>query len=249
MKSRARVPVVLAALLTALLLGSAAPADATVAVHDYINWILSYYQRYEQIANQARQIANQVRQIQHAAKALESFGDADWSHFDFRDLEALLAYGEHLGYLNSSVGALFDDTFPGYERPESWPDEFQLRVGRTRETLRLINRSLRTLSDADSPVDFLALLQRRSETADSPVEELETANMYANYSLVHLQRAIQANLLTANTIAVAQAEELQMQASIEAARNGWVARDPVPLVQDDGPGFTGVPAGWTYSVF
>jgi P-type conjugative transfer protein TrbJ len=246
---KSRVPIVLTLLLAALL-STAAPAAAnTVPVYDYVNWLLSYYQRYEQIANQARQITNQVRQIQQLAKSLESFADADWSHFDFHDLDALLGYGEHLGYLNQSVSALFDDTFPGYETPESWPEEFQTRVRRTRETLRLINRSLRTLSDADSQVDFLSVLQRRSQTADSPVEELETANMYANYSLVHFQRAIQANLLTANSIAVAQAEQLQMQASIEAARNGWIERDPFPEGYDEGPGHTGVPAGWAYSIF
>jgi len=249
LKSRTRLPVVFAALLAVLLLTSAVPASATVPVYDYINWILSFYQRYEQITNQARQIANQARQIQQAAKSLESFGDADWSHFDFRDLDALLAYGDHLGYLNSSVDALFEETFPGYERPEAWPEEFQTRVRRTRETLRQINRSLRTLSDADSPIDFLALLQRRSERADSPVEELETSNMYANYSLVHMQRAIQANLLTANTIAVAQAEALQMQASVEAARNGWIERDGLPPIREDDSGYTGVPEGWAYSFF
>ena len=249
MTQKSRLPIVLTALFT-VLLATAAPASAyTVPVYDYVNWILSYYQRYEQIANQARQISNQVHQIQQIAKSLESFADADWSHFDFHDLDALLSYGEHLGYLNRSVSELFDDTFPGYEPPESWPDEFQTRVRRTRETLRLINRSLRTLSDADSQVDLLTILQRRSQAADSPVEELETANMYANYSLVHLQRAIQANLLTANSIAVAQAEQLQMQASIEAARNGWIERDPFPQGYDEGAGYTGVPGGWSYSIF
>ena len=74
--------------------------------------------------------------------------------------------------------------------------------------------------------------------------------MYANYSLVHLQRAIQANLLTANTIAIAQAEELQMKASAEAARIGWIDRDPLPPIRDDnGSGHTGVPDGWSYSIF
>lgn len=250
MTRKRRLPIVLTILLTTLLFVTASPASATIPVYDYVNWILSYYQRYEQIANQARQIANQVQQIRKLEKSLESFVDSDWSTFDFKDLDALLADGEHFGYLNRSLSDLFDATFPGYERPESWPAEFEMRVGRTRETLRLINRSLRTLSDADSPIDLLALLQRRSETADSPLEELETSNMYANYSLVHLQRAIQASLLTANTIAIAQAEELQMQASAEAARNGWIDRDPRPPIRDDdGSGHTGVPDGWSYSIF
>lgn len=248
MKLKTRFSIVLSMLLAALL-ATAAPASATIPVYDYVNWILSYYQRYEQITNQIRQISYQVQQVHHLAKSLESYADADWSHFDFYDLDALLAHGEHFGYLNRSLSDLFDETFPGYEPPESWPEEFQTRVRRTRETLRLINRSLRTLSDADAQVDLLRFLQRRSERADSPLEELETSNMYANYSLVHLQRAIQANLLIANTIAVAQAEELQIKASTEAARNGWIERDPFPLGYDAGPGYTGVPDGWGYSIF
>ncbi len=242
MTRKRRLPIVLGLLLTTLL-ATASPASATIPVYDYINWILSFYQRYEQIANQARQISNQVQQIRHLAKGLESFAGADWSHFDFNDLDALLAYGEHLGYLNRSLSDVFATT-----RASRNPEK--TRVRRTRETLRLVNQSLRSLSDADSQIDFLALLQRRSETADSPLEELETSNMYANYSLVHLQRAIQANLLTANTIAIAQAEELQTKASAEAARNGWIDRDPLPPIRDDdGSGHTGVPDGWSYSIF
>jgi len=248
-RMRCRSPIVLFLLLATLLLASASPASATIPVYDYVNWVLSYYQRYEQIANQARQIANQVRQIEQLGKSLESFDDADWSQFD--QLSALLFYGDHLGYLNSSLANLFDQTFPGYEPPESWPAEFETRVWRTRETLRLVSQALRGLSNADAPFNLLELLQRRSERADSPIEELETANMYANYSLVHLQRAIQASLLTANIIAIAQAEELQRQASVEAARNGWIARDPLPPIREnlDGSGHTGVPDGWSYSIF
>lgn len=250
MTRKRRLPALFVLLVTTLLLTTASPASAQVEVHDFINWLLSLVQRYQMISNQAQQISNQVRQIQHLAKSLESFEDADWSQFDFNDLSALLAYGEHLGYLNSSLSSLFDQTFPGYEPPESWPTEFETRVRRTRETLRLVNQSLRGLSNADAPFNFLELLQRRSERADSPLEELETSNMYANYSLVHLQRAIQASLLTANVIAIAQAEELQMQASVEAARNGWIDRDPLPPIRENlDSGHTGVPEGWSYSIF
>ena len=42
-------------------------------------------------------------------------------------LVALLAFGDHLGYLNQSLTEIFDDTFPGYVRPESWPAEFETR--------------------------------------------------------------------------------------------------------------------------
>lgn len=251
MTRKGRFPVILSLLLVTLLLAAPLPAGATVAVYDYINWILSFYQRYQQITNQAQQISNEVRQIRQLAKSIESFADdADWSEFDSSGLDMLLGYGDHLGYLNQSLTEIFDDTFPGYARPESWPAEFETRVYRTRETLRQINRSLRTLSDADSSYDLLSLLQERSEAADSPLEELETSNMYANYSLVQLQKAIQASLLTANTIGIAHAEQLQIQASIEAARNGWIERDPLPPIRDDeGSGHTGVPEGWSYSLF
>src|SRR5262245_5985810 len=113
------------------LLATAAPASATVPVFDYVNWVLSYYQMYEQITNQIQQIPDQAQQIPHLAKSLESCADADWSHFDFHDLDTLLAYGEHLGYLNRSLSDLFEETCPGYEAPEEWPEEFQTRVRRT----------------------------------------------------------------------------------------------------------------------
>jgi P-type conjugative transfer protein TrbJ len=238
-----------AAIALVLLMITSRTGSATIPVWDYVNWILSYYQRGQQIANQAHQLTNEARQIQHLAKALESYADGDWSTFSYRDLDALLSYGEQLGYLNRSLSAVFDNTFPGYEPPSDWPTEYQIRVRRTRETLREINRSLRTLSDADSQVDLLTLLQRRSERSDSPLEELETSNMYAQYTSVQITKSIQANLLIANAIAVAQAERLQREASIDAARNSWIKSDPFPDGFDPGEGYGAIPEGWSYTIF
>src|SRR5262249_17225657 len=50
-----RVPLAVALLLVVLLVGMPTPAGATVPVYDYINWILSLIQRYQQISNQAEQ--------------------------------------------------------------------------------------------------------------------------------------------------------------------------------------------------
>lgn len=234
-----------------LLLVPATSSEAALDVYDYVNWALSYYQRYEQIRNQYKTIENEVRQVQQLAKALESFDQSDWSSFDASELEVLLAYGEHLGYLNSAATEIFDVTFPGYEAPRYWPDEFQARVSRTRSTLRRIQQSLRSLGNGgDYQSEILTLLQNRSDEADSPTEELETANMFHSLHSADMQRSIQASLLVGNAIAVSQAQELQFRASAEAARSSWLLSEPLPYPdsnQDEG--FTALPNHWDLNLF
>jgi P-type conjugative transfer protein TrbJ len=248
MKTRKRTRAIIAT-VTCMLLLFALPATvgATIPVYDYINWALSFIQRYQQIANQYEQIRKAEAQVKALTKQLESFGEGEWSSASgiLIQLDSLLATGEQLSYLNGSVGSLFEETFPGYEAPASWPDEYRLRVLRTRTTLRQALRALNALSEAGRDTGWIELLQHRADQADSPLEEIEVSNMYANYALTESQRAMAASLLTANAIAVAQAHEIQVKASADAARSAWLVRDDVPLPGwDPSHGYTGLPQGF-----
>ena len=73
--------------------------------------------------------------------------------------------------------------------------------------------------------------------------------MWTNLSISEQQRHMQASLLAANAIVVAQAEAMQREASVEAARNDWLARENTPVAgHDPSDGFTGVPADWPWSL-
>lgn len=235
-----------AALCLALLIAGSRPASATIPVYDYVNWALAWYQRAEQIKHQYDQVVTLKRQ-------LESFGEGgDWNSLNglLGDLDKLFRGGENLGYLLAGVEEVFEETFPGYELPVSWPDEYQLRVGRSRETLRLITAALNRLTWANTHSQIMVdRIQERSRTANSPLEELEVLSMWTNLSISEQQRHMQASLLAANAIVVAQAEAMQRQASIEAARNDWLARENTPVAgHDPSDGFTGVPADWPWSL-
>jgi hypothetical protein len=244
MKPRTRrYTTTLAVALVALLLLPSSAA-ATVPVYDYINWILAWYQR-------GVQIQHQYDQFKALKQQLESFGrqgDFDSLNGLLGDLDELFRSGENLGYILAGVEDVFAETFPGYEAPVLWPDEYALRLSRTRNTLQLITTALNRLTWANTHSQVMVeRLQERSKTADSPLEELEVQTMWQNLAVSEQQRALQAQLLTANAVTVAAAAGLQREAAAEAARNAWLVGETAPDPgEDSGTGFTGIPDNWPW---
>lgn len=223
------------------------PVSATYPVYDYINWLLSWIQR-------AQQIKHQYDQLVALKKQLESYGDGgSFNSLNgiLGDLDRLFRDGENLGYLLIGVEQLFEETFPGYEAPIAWPEEFRTRVYRTHNTLRLITASLNRLTAANTRsqvmVDRITAL---SKQADSPLEELEVQSMLQTLAVTEQQRILQAQLLTANAVTVAAAAEQQRIAAAEAARTDWLASEsaPEPGYDPNPEGFTGIPRDWPWSL-
>jgi hypothetical protein len=235
------------ALVLFLSLAVVPQASATFPVFDYVNWILSWIQR-------AQQIQHQYDQLVALKKQLESYGEGgDFNSLNgiLGDLDQLFRDGENLGYLLIGVEQVFEETFPGYEAPIAWPEEFQTRIYRTQNTLRLITASLNRLTAANTRsqvmVDRLTALSRR---ADSPLEELEVQSMLETLAVTEQQRILQGQLLTANAVTIAAAAEVQRVAAAEAARSGWIASEsaPEPGYDPHPEGFTGVPRDWPWSL-
>lgn len=243
--SKRRAAAVLGLVFAALVLVPGT-ASATVPVYDYINWILSYYQRYQQIEHAYKQVKALEKQIE----SLGQQGDFDSLNGLLGDLDQLFRGGENLGYILAGVEDVFEETFPGYETPMLWPEEYALRTARTRETLKLITAGLNRLTWANTHSQVMVdRLQARSKAADSPLEELEVQTMWTNLQVSEQQRALQAQLLTANAITVAAAADLQREAAAEAARSSWLGGEAAPTAGDDpSGGFSGIPEDWPWSL-
>jgi len=253
-----RTPLLIA-LIAATLLGVLLPAPAhayTVPVFDYVNWFLSYYQRYQQIANQIEQLRRQAQQIEIALRTLERFKrGGDWASLQglFGNLQVLFNSAESLGYLYSQVQSTWDATFPGYFPPlQSWPVDQEARVRRTFATLRQIELGLHQVAELnDASEASLALLRARADSADTPQKQLEMHSMFLDFEATETSRSMQANLLAANAITVLGAEQLQRAATADLARNTWVDQNaPQPPADFEAmPGYTGVPRDrpWTIS--
>ncbi len=228
-----------------VLLVATPPASATIPVYDYVNWLLAWYQRAQQIEHQYHQLKALERQLETLGRG----GDFDSLHGLLGDLDQLFREGENLGYILAGVEEVFAETFPGYEAPVLWPDEMSRRIDRTQKTLRLITASLNRLTWANTHSQVMVeRLQERSKAADSPLEELEVQTMFQNLAISEQQRSLQAQLLTANAVTVAAAASTQREAAAEAARSAWLAREPIPTPgHDPSGGFTGIPAGWAWS--
>lgn len=243
---RARFLAALVGLTLAVLLLVPAPAGATIPVYDYINWILAWYQRAQQIEHQYHQLKALERQLETLGRG----GDFDSLNGLLGDIDQLFREGENLGYILAGVEDVFAETFPGYAPPVLWPDELALRIDRTQKTFRLITASLNRLTWANTHSQLMVeRLQERSKAADSPLEELEVQTMWTNLQVSEQQRALQAQLLTANAVTVAAAAATQREAAAEAARSAWLSREPIPVPgHDPSSGFTGIPAGWAWSL-
>jgi P-type conjugative transfer protein TrbJ len=248
-------------LLTAglVLVGLPAPAHAvaayTVPVYDYVNWFLSLYQRYQQIANQAEQLRRQAKQIEAAFKAIERSGkDGNWASLQglFANLETLFNSSENLGYLNSQLVYTWDNTFPGYHAPvQSWPADQENRARRTFSTLRGIELALHQVAELNDQSDSsLAVLRDRSDHADTPQKQLETHGMFLDFQATEISRSMQASLLAANAVTVLGTEQLQRSATADLARTSWIEENaPRPLSDFEAePGYTGVPRDWPWAI-
>lgn len=243
-----RRKIVSAALVLALLAALIPPpASATMAVYDYVNWLqalAAWYQRYQQIVHQYDQLVALRKQI-------ESFGDGGYFNTlkgTFADLDALFREEDNFGYLHPGVQEVFDESFPGYEKPVSWPDEVSSRMDRTRETLSLIVSAMNRLTYANTrSQEMTDAIIAQSRVADSPLEELEVISMWNGLAVTEQQRSLQAQLLTANSVTLAAAVQMQREAAGEAARSAWLAQEAIPVPgHDASEGFTGIPDSWPW---
>jgi P-type conjugative transfer protein TrbJ len=252
---RFHTPLAIALTVLLLLVVVPSPAHATVPVYDYINWILSLYQRYQQIENQAEQIRKQARQIEVAVKAIERSGrSGDWASLQglFANLDILFNSTENLGYLNSQIGSTWDDTFPGtFPSLRTWPADQEIRMQRTFATLRQIELALHQIAILNDQSDqALAVLRERADHADTPQKQLEAHSMFLDFQATETSRSMQAGLLAANAVTVLGAEQLQRSATAELARSSWIERDDLPRLSDAEAerGYTGVPHDWPWTI-
>jgi len=234
------------------------PAHAqyyTVPVYDYVNWILSLVQRYQQISNQVEQLRRQAKQIEVAVKTIERFGKGgDWASLEglYANLETLFNATENLGSLNSQIAFTWDDSFPGYYPPvRSWPADQETRARRTFATLRGISLALHQIAALNEQSESaLGVLRDRADHADTPQKQLEMHSMFLDYQATETSRSMQASLLGANAATVLGAEQLQRASTADLARTTWIEHDaPRPLSDFEyGTGYTGVPHDWPWTI-
>lgn len=239
MKRRKVAATVLVA-LTLFLVVPGTSSAYTVPVYDYINWILSWYQR-------GQQIYNQGRQIYYAAKSLERIGQgAQWDSLgglvDW--LDRAMRGGEHLGYLVADLDWMFADTFPERYRTQSATSESLRRINRTRNTFEKLMAGLRRISFSNArsqgTVERLAV---QSAAADTPLKAQESTNGWLNSIDVELQKVREAQLSTANAVTVYYSFELHRKAVADTARNEWIQAELPPPLAPDRRFYSGVPPG------
>lgn len=234
------------------------PAHAqyyTVPVYDYVNWILSLIQRYQQIANQVEQLRRQAKQIEVAVKTIERFSKGgDWASLSglYANLETLFNATENFGSQSSQLSFLWDDSFPGYYPPvRSWPADQETRARRTFSTLRGISQALHQIAALNEQSEAaLGVLRDRSDHADTPQKQLEMHSMFLDFQATETSRSMQAGLLAANAATVLGTEQLQRASTAELARTNWIEQNaPRPLSDFEyGTGYTGVPHDWPWTI-
>jgi P-type conjugative transfer protein TrbJ len=239
MKRRRLVATLLLA-LTLFLTVSPSGEAVTVPVYDYINWLLSWYQRGQQIYNQGRQIYYQV-------KSLERLGQA--AHWD--SLQGMLAWldqvmrgGDHLGYLVGGLEGRFAETFPDQYQTRSWTADSRRRIDRTRSTLQKLMAVLNRITWANTrSQETVADLVAQSAAADTPLKAQESTNGWLNAMNLELQKMKEAQLATANAVTVYSAFEMHREAVAETARNDWIGAQLPPPLEPDRRFFSAVPRG------
>jgi len=250
-----------AALFSLLILIGSSVCNATVPVYDYINWALQEakfaYERGEMTYakfQRAQMILYQIRQLEQQLKALKSWAqDGDWSslHGAMGQIDQLMNALDDLGFLVVGIHQRWEETFPGYVPPVDWISEYQNRLRRTRATYGALLAALNRISANQTHSQaVLEQLAARSRASDSPQQELEVLNMFANAQGLELTKLTMATSLTANALAVQFSYELQKDATAAAVRHQWLHSQVRPQPgHDDSPGFTGLPKNASFDLF
>lgn len=212
----------------------------------YAQRVLTWFQKVQDLLQQARQVEAAYRQ-------LESFADSgSWS-----DLNGMLAaiddlfaasggVADNVGYLRADVEETWREIFPGtfdIDLNDSQPELLAERLGKAHETYALIMAALNrvTWNNTRSQI-LLAEATAASKTADGALEEAEVANMFASLQTTELNKLVQVAMIQANTQTLQAALEAQKEASALASRRAWFASNDLPGLDRELPGYTGVPS-------
>ncbi len=254
-----RRTIAVVALLFALSFLAPKNASAQFAVvdvpHTVQSWILqggalyehirAWYQRYEQIANQYKQIEAEYRQLKSWVH------DGEWHNLIgvYGSLEGILDRIDHLAYQTQHLEEMLNETFPGIQLPTvDFDTDYRTQLRRSMVT----NKDLLNVMDHISRMNMmsqirLAQAQDRVGNSDGAVQTLQATGMIASLAAEDTGRVLQATLLGANSAALMNTFELQQRATSLEVLKDYLTRNPPPeLASDNGPGFTGVPAGWSW---
>ena len=243
---RRRILALTTALLVLFALASPPGAHAVTFVDlvAYVQRILTWFQKVQDLHQQAKQVEAAYRQ-------LESFADSgSWS-----DLNGMLAaidglfnatsgLVENLGYTRVGIEEDWREMFPGtldFDPTASEPERAVERIEKARETYALIMAALNrvTWNNTRSQV-LLAEATAASKSADGALEEAEVANMFHSLQTTELNKLVQIAMIQANAQTLHAALEAQREASALAARRAWFDSNRLPGLDRELPGYTGL---------
>jgi P-type conjugative transfer protein TrbJ len=246
--TRRKVIALTTALLVLLALISPPRAHAVTFVDlvAYAQRIITWYQKVEDLYQQAKQLEALYRQLESYAHG-GSWSDLNGMLGALEDLfNSSSSLVESLGYTKIGIERVWRETFPGtldIDPADSQPELWRERMDKAHETYRLIMQAINrvTVNNTRSQA-LLAEATAASKEADGTLEEIEVANMFNSLQTTELNKLVQVAMLQANAQTLEAALQAQQEASAQAARRYWLNSNRLPGLDRETTGYTGVPS-------
>ena len=196
-----------------------------------------------QVAQMATQINNQRMQIQYQLRALAKLRNPNWRDINglVYQLDVLMQQGESLAYSAANLDEQFRETFPGYELPVGWVASEAQRSRATR-ALATMHASLvttrRQMQSIQPGLVRLRQIKTQMGGIQGTQEAVELQNTLQAYTAEELMMLRQAVAVQTNTMAVANAQDVQREMEEQAVLE-QILTNTLHRPRTHSPGFDG----------
>ncbi len=199
------------------------------------------YQNYLQLLSQITILQQQAEYLEQSLNAIKTLGNAQyqWSNVSeqINALGNVIQSANGISYSAKNIGAQFQKKYPGYHPAQDFNQQYQDNITTTMNTingcLQSMNESAQDFVNEPKRIEFL---QSQLQNAKGQTQAIQASAQISTEVISQLQLLRQTMMTASNAQNAYYAEELQSQASNEAAFNQMIKNGNTQFVPYGGSG-------------
>lgn len=193
------------------------------------------YQNYLELVSQINLLQQQAEYLQQSLNAIKTLGDDQYQWSDIskqiNQLGSVIQSTNGISYTAQNVGNQFQKTYPGYQPPQDFNQQYQQSVTTTMNTLNGALQSLNMSSeDFTNEPKRIAFLQSQVQNAHGQTQAIQASAQISTEVVSQLQLLRQTIMTETNAQNSYYAQQLQTQASSEAGFNQMIKNGNTHLI-------------------
>lgn len=191
-----------------------------------------------QVAQSMIQVRNQIKQIENMIQNTKG-GATPWDSMLplLFQLGNTLERGQAIGYAMKNLDQRFLTTFPGYQPPTDWHQQYGLWTTTSLDTLRGVLASLGVNASSFAwDASRIAQLHIVNASAGGRMAAIQAGNSIALEGLGQMQRLEQIAMMQSNAYAVTEASKIDKEAATAAKATKFFTDGARPIPQHGSSG-------------